>query len=43
MPKEERVPIDQAKVGEVAARLMEKLELEFGKDESAGISGPSFS
>lgn len=31
------MPIDQAKVGEVAARLMEKLEHEFGKDESAEI------
>jgi hypothetical protein len=37
MPKEDSVPIDQAKVGEVAARLMEKLEHEFGKDESAEI------
>jgi hypothetical protein len=37
MPKEDRVPIDQAKVGEVAARLMEKLEHEFGKDHSAEI------
>jgi hypothetical protein len=37
MPKEDRVPIDQAKVGEVAARLMEKLEHEFGEDQSAQI------
>ncbi len=37
MPKEDQVPIDQAKVGEVAARLMEKLEHEFGKDQNAEI------
>jgi hypothetical protein len=37
MPKEDQVPIDQAKVGQVAARLMEKLEHEVGKDQSAEI------
>ena len=33
------MPIDQAKIGKVAARLMERLEQEFGEDESAEI-GP---
>ena len=31
------MPVDQVKLREVAARLMEKLEHEFGKDQSAEI------